>query len=146
MYVADMNLLRYSSQCLIYANIGRTVEFVVDTGARYTCVSYRKVNKLLNEKDMKGNEYKIFAGYAKDGRGIIHYKYRINRFDIGDIQLGEQDIWITFDPNASDSILGIDMLQQVTFLQIENMKKLMFFRNVTELRKFIQEHLEYLEN
>ena len=139
MYIADMNLLRYSSQCLVYANIGRMVEFVVDTGARYTCVSYRKVNKMLRAEEMKGIEYKVFAGYAKDGSGIVHYKYRVNRFDIGDIHLGEQDIWITFDQNASDSILGMDMLQQVTFLQIENMGKLIFFQNADELGRFVQE-------
>ncbi len=136
MYEIDLDYLRYKSRCFVYANIGRIIEFMIDTGARFTCCDAYKVSRRLREEDMKDRETKVFGGYEK-GHGIIHYKYRVAKFDIGNIHLGSQDIWITIDDNASDSILGMDILRQVTVLQLANSDKMMLFENEYELYNYV---------
>ena len=39
--------------------------------------------------------------------------YHVNQFAIGTVDLGERDIWITFDDRVSDDLLGMDNLSDV---------------------------------
>ena len=44
------------------------------------------------------------------------YKYYVKQFTIGSIDLGSQEIWITFDERITDVILGMDILRQVIMI------------------------------
>lgn len=41
------------------------------------------------------------------------YKLPLWQFTIGNIDMGEQDIWITFDEKITDIILGMNILGQI---------------------------------
>lgn len=38
-----------------------------------------------------------------------------SQFTIGNINLKKQDIWVTFDKRVRETVLGMDILQQVIF-------------------------------
>ena len=68
---------------------------------------------------------------------VRFYKYPLNQFTIGSIDLGKKDIWITFYSRVKDNVLGMDILQSVSFLQYADAKELHFFADKNEMRSFI---------
>ena len=43
--------------------------------------------------------------------------------------MGEQDLWVTFDKRVTDSILEMDILQQVIFTANPYDKKIYFYKD-----------------
>lgn len=43
--------------------------------------------------------------------------------------MGEQDIWVTFDDRVTDTVLGMDVLQQVIFIANPYNKKIYFCKD-----------------
>lgn len=56
------------------------------------------------------NEVKFLGGFVK-GFPVKFYKSNLQQFTIGNIDMGEQDLWITFDMRVTDTVLGMDILQ-----------------------------------
>ncbi len=52
---------RYTVKCIVNFKKHRIRDFVVDTGAKYTCCSYDYVDSSLNEKDFKESRTKILG-------------------------------------------------------------------------------------
>ena len=48
-----------------------------------------------------------------NGVTVRFYKYHLRQFTIGNINMKEQDIWITFDERITNIILGMDILKQI---------------------------------
>lgn len=41
------------------------IDFIVDTGAMFTCCNYTAFDKNLNEKDFMDNDVKLLGGFVK---------------------------------------------------------------------------------
>lgn len=52
-----------------------------------------------------------FIGVLIKGEAVQLYKYQLKQFTIGNIDLGEQYIWITFDERVTDIIWGQDIFK-----------------------------------
>lgn len=122
---------RYWVKCLIVSGYVKTYRFLVDTGAKYTCCYYKSVDVTLKESNLFGNEKKYITGFVK-GSVVKFYKYQVIQFTIGTIDLGEQDIWITFDERVTDAVLGMDVLQRVIFITNPYNKKVYFCRDIDD--------------
>lgn len=118
------------------AKIGRT-EFIVDTGAKRTCCHYTGVDCLLEERSFKDMDCLYVGGFV-DGAYIKFYKYHIPLFMLGeDISLRERDIWITFDNRLTDYVLGMDILENVSYLFNQLTGEMIFFQSYQELVAYI---------
>lgn len=114
--------------------------FIIDTGAQYTSCNYRSINKNLCEDEFrKCSQAMCFTGYVKghSDAGAIHYLYRLDQFYVGTIPLGSQNIWITFDQRVNNNLLGLDLLKQVSFVQLGHTDELYFLNNRTELQNIV---------
>ena len=131
--------LRYIVVCIANSRIVKLIDTIVDTGAVYTCYMAHTIDPELTEEDFKGNNYKDFGGFV-DGKNrmVRFYQYHLKQFTIGNIDMGEQDIWITFDKRISDNVLGMDILQAVDFLQFRNTGRICFFSNEKELVEYVE--------
>lgn len=87
-------------------------KFIIDTGAKFTCCNYGFIDKSMRESDLSGCDTKLIGGLIK-GEFVKFYCYRLKQFSIGNIDMNEQSIWITFDPRVTDIVLGMDILKQV---------------------------------
>lgn len=123
---------RYIAKCIVNKNGPKVVDFVVDTGAKYTCCSFLSVDTKLKEADFFEKESKFLGGIIS-GETIKVYKYNAAQFTIGSVNLGSKDIWITFDERVSDDVLGMDNLSTVNFLQDASKGELCFSNNMDEL-------------
>jgi len=112
----------------------RTVKFIVDTGARFTCCHYSVLGLDLHEEVLTGTETKLLGGFVK-GSPVKFYKYRLHQFTIGTIDMGKQDMWITFDDRITDTVLGMDILQQVIFVSNTYNKKIYFCKDNNDYNK-----------
>ena len=118
MYSTNIKNNRSSVECLIVSRNKYVTEekFIIDTGAKYTCCSYTVVDHTLEEKMLKDSaEVKIIGGIVQ-GTYLKFYKYYVKQFTIGSIDLGSQEIWITFDERITYVILGMDILRQVIMI------------------------------
>ena len=88
-------------------------KFVIDTGAKYTCCRYTVVDKTLEEKKLRNfSDFRLIGGMV-EGEYLKFYKYHLNQFTVGNVDMGEQDIWIIFDDRITDIILGMDIPKQI---------------------------------
>ena len=95
MYNTSIDKNRFSVKCLTVLNKTYAINnFVVDTGAMITCCKYRFMDKSLQEKDVMSYESKTIGGIVS-GSTVKFYKYPLKQFTIGNIDMGQQDIWIT---------------------------------------------------
>jgi len=107
------------------------VDFVVDTGAMFTCCNYTSLKTDICEVDFANREIKFLGGFVK-GSPVKFYKCRLRQFTIGNIDMGEQDIWITFDERVTDTVLGMDILQQVIFTANSYNKRIYFCKDAED--------------
>lgn len=129
----NLKILRYTARCIVNANGTKFVDFLVDTGAKYTCAGYLSIDSTLKEDDFQDAEFKILGGIV-EGYTIKFYKYSIRQFTIGTINLGKRDIWITFDERVSDDVLGMDCLKDVFFLHNPSRQEMSFADSITDIR------------
>lgn len=109
----------------------RPTAFVVDTGARFTCCHYTSVDIDIREKDLRMCEIKFLGGFVK-GSPVKFYRYGLKQFTVGNIDLGKQNVWVTFDDRVTDTVLGMDILQQVIFAANPYNKKLYFCKDADD--------------
>ena len=128
MYSTNIEDNRYIVRCLSVSGYVASERFIVDTGAKYTCCHYRAVNRTLKEEQFCKCEYKNLCGIV-NGVAVKFYKYDLSQFTIGNIDMGEQDIWITFDERITDIILGMDILKQIIMITNPYDQKIYFCRD-----------------
>lgn len=112
MYSTNLGDNRYLVRCLTVAEDINVNKFIIDTGAKFTCCNYGFIDKDMQENGLSDCETKLIGGLIK-GEFVKFYRYRLKQFSIGNIDMKEQDIWITFDPRVTDIVLGMDILKQV---------------------------------
>ena len=88
MYSTSIKDNRYTIQCIAAFDKIRVVKFIVDTGAKCTCCTYKTLNKKMQEHELRGCEIKRIGGFIKDA-SVKFYKCRIKQFTIGTIDMGE---------------------------------------------------------
>lgn len=64
-----------------------------------------------------------------NGAVIKFYKYQLKQFTIGNIDMGEQVKWITFDKRVTDIILGMDILRNIILITNPYDKKIYFCKD-----------------
>ena len=119
---------RYIVKCIVNNKGPKFVDFVVDTGAKYTCCSFLSVDTSMQEADFAKEESKSLGGIVS-GEVIKVYKYHISQFTVGTVDMGRRDIWITFDSRVSDDVLGMDILSDIYFYQDANNHTLFFYKH-----------------
>ena len=132
--------LRYIVTCITNQDQINLVDTIVDMGARRTCYQARLIDSSLSESQFKNKPYKLIGGFVggKEIRNAVRfYEYPLQQFTIGNIDMGSQVIWITFDDRIQDNVLGMDILRSVSMLQYANKKELYFFEDKEELRQFV---------
>ena len=125
---------RFVANCVVMYRRPRVRRFVIDTGARYTCCSYDYINPSLKEEDFQGCRTKMLGGFVANV-GMKFYECRLAQFTIGTVDLRDQSIWITFDPRIADSLLGMDILKQVLFLNRPDKNEIEIFCGYDELKE-----------
>lgn len=136
MYSTKLDENRYHATCLAVLDKVSMLELCIDTGAKYTCCSYNDINNDLQEQDFENCDFKYFGGFV-EGVFMKFYKYPVNQFTIGNIDIKQQNIWITFDNRVNDAVLGMDILKQITFLSMGNLGNLIFFKEIKELQEYV---------
>ena len=128
MYSTSIKDNKYQIQCIVVFNKVRSAKFIVDTGAVFTCCTYKALGKELKERQLFDCETKLLGGFIK-GVPVKFYKLRLQQFTIGNIDMGSQEIWVTFDERVTDTVLGVDILQQVIFVANPYNKKIYFCKD-----------------
>lgn len=137
MYSTSIKDNRYQIQCIAVLDNIRSAKFIVDTGAKFTCCHYMAVDRSIGETELAANEIKMLGGLVK-GSLVKFYKLHLKQFTIGNIDMGEQDIWITFDMRVTDTVLGMDILRQVIFTANPYNKKIYFCKDGDDYNKNFQ--------
>lgn len=131
MYSTNAKDNRYTVDCIVSLKRIRITKFIVDTGARYTCCNYMLFDRELRKEEMADKEVKLLGGFVK-GAPVEFYKCHLRQFTIGNIDLGAQNIWVTFDGRVTDSVLGTDILQRMIFAADPYHKRLCFCKDVVD--------------
>ena len=132
--------LRYIVTCITNTNTVSLVDTIVDMGAKRTCYQARLVDSSLSENQFEDKPCKLIGGFVcgrEPENAVRFYKYSLQQFTIGNIDMGAQDIWITFDARIQDNVLGMDILRSVCLLQYANEDELFFFNDKSELQSFV---------
>ena len=125
---------RFVANCIVMYSRPRIRRFVIDTGTKYTCCSYDYINPALKEEDFQDSRTKMLGGFVAD-IGMKFYECRLSQFTIGTVDLKDQSVWITFDPRIADSLLGMDILKQVLFLNRPDKNEIDIYNDYDELKE-----------
>ena len=131
MYSTSIKNNRFYVQCITVFDRTRAVMFIIDTGAIFTCCTYKAFDKRMRECELENCETKFLGGLVKCSR-VKFYKCALKQFTIGSINMGEQNLWITFDERVTDTVLGMDILQQVIFTANPYNKKIYFCKDIDD--------------
>lgn len=121
-------------ECITVLDRVRAIKFIIDTGAMFTCCNCKIFNSHINEDALKKNESKILGGFVK-GLPVIFYKCSLKQFTIGNLDMGKQVIWITFDQRVTDTVLGMDILKQVVMITNPYDQKIYFCRDTEDFNQ-----------
>ena len=137
MYCVNLQDNRVVVKCnVIYDERMKFLSAVYDTGARYTCFRANILNAALHESDFRDAESKFLTGFVGDEASKF-YRCTVERFAFGNIDLGQQDVWITFDPRVTTNLVGYDVIRQLTRASIGASDRENFFASEEELKDFV---------
>ena len=128
---------RYIAKCIVNSSGPKVIDFVVDTGAKYTCCNYLSVDPKLKEADYSDKEYKLLGGII-EGEVLRVYRYNASQFTIGSVDMSKQSIWITFDERATDDVIGMDILKQIHYYQDADNNEMYFSQDKREFLPLIE--------
>lgn len=134
MYSTKLKDERFLVECVAILGRARVIQYVVDTGAKFTCCNYKELDKHMCEKDFAAYEAKIIGGFV-EGIGVKFYRCRLRQFTIGNIDMKAQDIWITFDKRVKETVLGMDILKQVIMITNPYEQKVYFCKDAEDYEK-----------
>lgn len=134
-YSTSIEKNRFSVKCLTVSTKNFSLQnFLVDTGAVITCCQYRFLDKNMQEKDVLEYETRIIGGLVS-GSNVKFYRYPLRQFTVGNIDMGKQDIWITFDKRVTDVILGMDILRQIILIMNPYNRKVHFCKDMMDYQE-----------
>ena len=144
-YSTNIEGNRFSIKCLTVLEQKFALNnFLVDTGAVITCCEHKYIDTALNEKDLVHCEPKIIGGLV-NGSTVKFYRYPLKRFTVGTIDLGKQDIWITFDARVTDIVLGMDILRQIVLIINPYNQKIYFCKDARDYEQSFQLMVEMVK-
>lgn len=138
MKIVDLKHNRIIATCIFNDTVDKPSIFqaVFDTGARYTVIRADRLNRNWREYNFKNNETIILTGVIR-GTTYKAYKIHVKQLTVYDIDLGEQDIWITFNKTAGDDVLGFDIIKQLAFYFNNMESKMYLFKFMSEMEKYM---------
>ena len=137
MYSVSLIDNRITVQCNILKDKRiKFIEAVYDTGARYTCFHASFLDSSLKEEDFRDVERKALSGFVGN-QASIFYKFEVDRFAFGNIDLSSQSVWVTFDPDVTSNVVGFDIIRQISRLSIADMDEVCFFESLAELKQYV---------
>ena len=142
MYSMKLNSdMRYVVTCIVNNKDASPalVDAIFDTGAKYTCYKAETIDSHIVESRLRNNKTKFIGGFvdgSNNKNAAKFYKFDVMQYVIGGIDLGRQQIWVTFDNRVSDNVIGMDMLQKLNFLQ-HTQEGLTLFKNWEELSRYV---------
>lgn len=137
MYSTNIRGNKCLVDCIAVLDRVRAVKFIVDTGAMYTCCNCKIFGFHIDGDALKKNETKILGGFVK-GLPVMFYKCNLKQFTIGNLDMGEQGIWITFDNRVTDIVLGMDILKQVIMITNPYNQKVYFCKDAEDYEQNFQ--------
>ena len=138
MYSVKLKDNRITVQCnMLRSGKLKFIRAVYDTGAKYSCFRASYIDSTLKENDLTGQEEKLLAGFVGTTASKF-YRFHVDKFALGNVDLGAQDIWITFDENVITNVVGYDVLTQVTRASFANSGEELFFTSCLELKQYIE--------
>ena len=141
MYSVKLKDNRITVQCnMLNSGKLKFIRAVYDTGAKYSCFRASYINSSMTEEEIIGNEEKLLAGFVGTTASKF-YRFYVERFALGNVDLGAQDIWITFDENVTTNVVGYDILSQVTRASLANSDEELFFSSYSELKEYIESRI-----
>lgn len=108
---------------------------VFDTGAKYTVIRASSISDELCEESFVSNECKYLSGIVN---GVIFKIYKVH-LKLHKIDIKEQDIWVTFDENVGNDILGMDIISKVAFYYDNKLQCMNIFKDINDLRYYIMD-------
>lgn len=123
--------------CLIVSHKISLEKFVIDTGAKYTCCSYKVIDGKLTEAELSDCEGRFISGFVK-GEFLKFYRLPLRQFTIGNIDMGNQVIQITFDERITDIILGMDILKQIVMVTNPYRQAICFYQDRDDYRAEVE--------
>lgn len=118
-------------RCLTIAKDVNVNKFVVDTGAKFTCCNCRFIDKTIQEEEFTNCDIKFIGGFVK-GEFVKFYQYQLRQFSIGNIDMEQQNIWVTFDARITDMVLGMDILKQIILITSPYDQKIYFCKDARD--------------
>lgn len=131
MYSTCLKDDRYLVRCLTVAKEVNINTFVVDTGAKFTCCNCRFIDQTIQENEFSGCDARFISGFVK-GEFVKFYQYSLRQFSIGNIDMGQQKIWVTFDARITDMVLGMDILKQLILISSPYDQKMYFCKDADD--------------
>lgn len=137
MYSTNIEDNRYYANCIAVADEIAVEKFIVDTGAKFSCCHYGVIDETLTEGSFKSKDAICIGGFVK-GDAVRFYKYQLKQFTIGNLDMGTQHIWITFDERVTDIILGMDILKQVILITNPYDQKIYFCKDSDDYHQYFR--------
>lgn len=111
-------------------------EFIVDTGAIYTCCNYNEVIGLINLQELQNCPVKRLAGIDKSA-GIKFHKITLDSMSIGGLGIGGVYLWVTTDSKMEKAILGMDILNNLNTLNIAGTGTMIISNSLLEVANYV---------
>ena len=138
MYSVKLKDNRITVQCnMLKSGKLKFIRAVYDTGAKYSCFRASYISSYLNEESLTGHEEKLLAGFVGTVASKF-YQFHVERLALGNVDLGAQEIWITFDENVTTNVIGYDILSQVTRASLAHSGVELFFSSYDEFKQYIE--------
>lgn len=78
MYSTNMKDDRYLSHCVAVSRRAHVIDFIIDTGAKFTCCNYKALDKRIRECELADCVIKHIGGLIQ-GETVKFYKYRLKQ-------------------------------------------------------------------
>lgn len=114
---AKKDYRKYIKCVLRKGNCMAIPDFIVDTGAIYTCCNYNEVIGLISLDELLACPVKRLAGIDKSA-GIEFHRVELNSMSIGALGIGGVYLWVTTDTKMEKAILGMDIVNDLNILNI----------------------------
>lgn len=126
---------RFVAPCILNHTVTACISTLVDTGAFRTCYHASYLVVPPAEETMLNSPSIRLDGFVA-GASLKFYQYTVRQFTLGSIDLGTQNIWITFDKRIAENVVGMDILQQVYFMHLADKQQLCLFKTQDELNAY----------
>lgn len=118
-------------------NYHKKIEASYSSGMPYSIFPYEHIESSFTKEMFDKAEKKMLSIPNSDNTAIECFALDVVSFVIGkDIVLGNQRIWISFDAAITESVIGYDILSQVSRFSLAGTGYELFFNSGAELIEY----------